>query len=67
MEENQKKKSPFLKFIGWVLIICGIVSLPSFFKNLSNAHDGYELIGMLIGEGLIFFLAYLCFRSKRKK
>jgi len=66
MEEKQKK-SPFIKFVGWVLIVCGVVSLPNFFRNLSNASDGYELVGMFIGEGLIFFLAYLCLRPKRKK
>ena len=52
------------KVIGWILIVCGIFSLPGFLTNLGHAHDGYEVIGMFIGQGLIYFLAYLCLRNK---
>ena len=52
------------KVIGWILIVCGIFSLPGFLTNLGHAHDRYEVIGMFIGQGLIYFLAYLCLRNK---
>lgn len=52
------------KVIGWILIVCGIFSLPSFLTNLGHAHDGYEVVGMFIGQGLIYFFAYLCLRNK---
>ena len=52
------------KVIGWILIVCGIFSLPGFLSNLGHAHDGYEVIGRFIGQGLIYFLAYLCLRNK---
>lgn len=52
------------KVIGWILIVCGFFSLPGFLTNLGHAHDGYEVIGMFIGQGLIYFLAYLCLRNK---
>lgn len=55
------------KVIGYILIVCGVLSLPGFLSKISNAHDGYEVIGMLIGQGLIFFLAYLCLRGKKKE
>ena len=52
------------KVLGWILIVCGIFSLPGFLMKLGHANDGYEVVGMLIGQGLIYFLAYLCFRNK---
>lgn len=54
------------KVVGWILMACGILSLPGFLSKLPTAHDGYELIGMLIGQGLIYFFAYLCLRNKSK-
>ena len=54
------------RIIGYILIICGVFSLPHFFLNLSNVHDSYEFIGMFLGQGLIFFLAYLCLQSKKQ-
>lgn len=52
------------KVLGWILLVCGIFSLPGFLMKLGHANDGYEVVGMLIGQGLIYFLAYLCFRNK---
>lgn len=52
------------KVLGWILLVCGIFSLPGFLMKLGHANDGYEVVGMLIGQGLIFFLAYLCLRNK---
>lgn len=52
------------KVLGWILVVCGVMSLPGFLMKLGHANDGYEVIGMLIGQGLIFFLAYLCLRNK---
>jgi len=53
------------KVIGWILVICGILSLPSLIQKLSTARHTYEVIGMLVGQGLIFFLAYLCFKNRK--
>lgn len=53
------------KVVGWILVVCGILSLPGFLSKLPTAHDGYELVGMFIGQGLIYFLAYLCLRNKK--
>ena len=55
------------KILGWVLVICGIISFPGFIANISKARYGYEVIGMIIGQGLIFLLAYLCLRSKKEE
>lgn len=54
------------KVIGVFLLTCGILSLPSLLYKLTQARDIYEVIGMLIGQSLIFFLAYLCFKSNKK-
>lgn len=56
-----------MKILGYILIFCGIFSIPGFLANLSNAHDGYEFIGMMIGQGLIYFFAYLCLRKPKTK
>lgn len=51
------------RFFGWFLIICGILSLPGLLPKLSRVHSGYEVIGILLGQGLIFLLAYYCLRK----
>lgn len=54
------------KILGWILAFCGVISLPNFLYMLATAHHGYEVIGMLIGQGLIYYLAYLCLRKKHE-
>lgn len=53
------------KVIGWIFLVCGIGSLPGLFSKLTNVQHAYDVIGMLIGQGLIFFLAYLCIKDKK--
>ena len=52
------------KVIGWILVVCGVFSLPGFLSKLGHAHYSYEVIGIFMGQGLIYFLAYLCLRNK---
>lgn len=52
------------KNIGWILVFCGVFSLPKFFMNLSSARGLPEVTGMFIGQSLIYYLAYLCLRNK---
>lgn len=54
------------KILGWILAFCGVISLPNFLYMLAIAHHGYQVIGMLIGQGLIYYLAYLCLRKKHE-
>jgi hypothetical protein len=48
------------KVIGYVLLVCGILSFPVFLLDLSKAYHFHEVIGMFMGQGLIYYLAYLC-------
>jgi hypothetical protein len=50
------------RFLGWFFLICGLLSLPLNILKLENANETYEISGILLGSGLIFYIAARCLR-----